>query len=274
MKRKKKKKEREKGERGRQTDRHACTQAGRQTDRQADRQTEIFLEQSHVYDAFLLISYTGATSSESLLLLLVGCLTSHQHASVSQGRICTDNFMCCHTEIEVADPTFYLTQSQYTDTRPTSPSADPIVPGTCQGCHWRITNDLQLDRTKTELRGSRHFLSKDRQQHHRTDRTKKREVEKGSGRSSILEVGTICVQLALRGVNARTIYLKIIHCSFLQLFAAVWKKHDSQHQDQRNGRTRGVTVSTSAFLACLQRYCAGSSLACGLNLWTLVCGIF
>ena len=68
--------------------------------------------------------------------LLVGCLTSQQHASVSQGRICTDNFTCCHTEIEVADQTFYLTQSQYTDTGPTSPSADPITPGAWQGSHW------------------------------------------------------------------------------------------------------------------------------------------
>ena len=41
---------------------------------------------------------------------------SQQHASVSQGRICEDNFTCYHTEIEVADPTFHLTQSQYTDT--------------------------------------------------------------------------------------------------------------------------------------------------------------
>ena len=32
----------------------------------------------------------------------VGCLTSQRHASVSRGRICTDNFTCCHTEIEVA----------------------------------------------------------------------------------------------------------------------------------------------------------------------------
>ena len=61
--------------------------------------------------------------------LLVGCLTSQQQASVSQGRICSDNFTCCHTEIEVADQTFYLTQSQHTDTGPTSPSADPITPG-------------------------------------------------------------------------------------------------------------------------------------------------
>ena len=60
---------------------------------------------------------------------LVGCLTSQQHASVSQGRFCSDNFTCCHTEIEVADQTFHLTQSQYTDTGLTSPSADPITPG-------------------------------------------------------------------------------------------------------------------------------------------------
>ena len=40
------------------------------------------------------------------------------------------------TQIEVADPTFYLTQSQYTDTGPTSPSADPITPGAWQGNHW------------------------------------------------------------------------------------------------------------------------------------------
>ena len=58
-------------------------------------------------------------------LLFVGCLTSQQHASVSQGRICPDNFTCCHTEIEVADQTFHLTQSQYTDTGPT-----------WQGSHW------------------------------------------------------------------------------------------------------------------------------------------
>ena len=67
---------------------------------------------------------------------LVGCLTSQQQASVSQGRICTDNFTCCHTEIEVAHPTFHLTQSQYTDTGQTSPSADPITPGAWLGSHW------------------------------------------------------------------------------------------------------------------------------------------
>ena len=67
---------------------------------------------------------------------LLACLTSQQHASVSQGRICTDNFTCCHTEIKLADQTFYLTQSQYTDTGPTSPRVDPLMPGAWQDSHW------------------------------------------------------------------------------------------------------------------------------------------
>ena len=79
----------------------------------------------HGRDVAQLENYIG----HGCVCLLVGCLTSQQQASVSQGRICSDNFTCCHTEIEVADPTFYLTQSQYTDTGPTSPSADPITPG-------------------------------------------------------------------------------------------------------------------------------------------------
>ena len=68
--------------------------------------------------------------------LFVGCLSSQQHASVFQGRICSDCFACCHTEIEVADPTLHLTQSKYTDTGPTSPSTNPITPGAWQGSHW------------------------------------------------------------------------------------------------------------------------------------------
>ena len=80
--------------------------------------------------------FSGIFVPWRIVCLLVDCLTSQQHASVSQGRICSDNFTCCHTEIEVADPTFYLTQSQYTDTGPTSPNADPIMPGALQGSHW------------------------------------------------------------------------------------------------------------------------------------------
>ena len=65
--------------------------------------------------------------------MFVGCLTSQQHASVPQGQICEDNFTCCHTEMDAADQTFYLTQSQYTDTAPTSLGTDPIAPGIRQG---------------------------------------------------------------------------------------------------------------------------------------------
>ena len=81
---------------------------------------------------------TEKTTGRDCLLVcfFVGCLTSQQHASVSQGPICSDKFTCCHTEIEVAGQTVYLTQSQYTDTRPTSPSTDPIMPGAWQGSHW------------------------------------------------------------------------------------------------------------------------------------------
>ena len=74
--------------------------------------------------------------------LLVGCLTSRQHASVSQGRICLDNVTCCHTETDAADPTFYLTLSQYTDTGPTSPCADPRTPGAWQSSHWRANFEV------------------------------------------------------------------------------------------------------------------------------------
>ena len=66
---------------------------------------------------------------------MVSCLTSQKPASLSQERICSDMCTCCHTEIEVVNRSFYLTQSQYTDTGP-SFSADPVSPGAWQGSHW------------------------------------------------------------------------------------------------------------------------------------------
>ena len=73
---------------------------------------------------------------------MVVCLTSQQHASVSQGRICSDNRTCCHTEAAVADQTLYLTQSQYTDAGPTSPSADSIRSGARQSSHWSVSFEV------------------------------------------------------------------------------------------------------------------------------------
>ena len=93
-----------------------------------------------------------------IICLLVGCLTSQQHACISQGRICSDNFMRSHTETNVADQTFYLTQSQYTDTGPTSPSVDPITPGAWQGSRWsanfEITGMTRPGKIPTEKAGN------------------------------------------------------------------------------------------------------------------------
>ena len=96
----------------------------------------IISDQTEVYEEHVSLSGPWQRLVTDRVCLFVGCLTSQQHASESQGWICSDNFTCCHTEIEVAGPTLYLTQSQYTDTGPTSPSADPITPGTWQGSHW------------------------------------------------------------------------------------------------------------------------------------------
>ena len=78
-----------------------------------------------------------------LAFLVWSCHKFDPCAGVSQGGICSNNGICCHTAIEVADQTFYLTQSQYTDTGLSSLSADSITPGFCQGshrstnyCHW------------------------------------------------------------------------------------------------------------------------------------------
>ena len=76
-------------------------------------------------------------STKIFVCLFVGWLLNVPAAcECISGRICSDNWTCCHTEIEVADPTFYLTQSQFIDTGPTSPSADAITPGAWQGSHW------------------------------------------------------------------------------------------------------------------------------------------
>ena len=95
-------------------------------------------------------NYNGSSWVKGDWRLLVGCLTSKQHESVSQERIRSDNFTCCHTEIEVADQTFHLTQSQYTDTGPTSPSTDLITPGAWQGSHWSANLDIWYNRYLTE----------------------------------------------------------------------------------------------------------------------------
>ena len=63
--------------------------------------------------------------------------------------MCSDKCTRFHTEIELADQTIYLAQSQYTDTGPTSPSTDPITPGVWQGSHRSATFEV-AGMTRTE----------------------------------------------------------------------------------------------------------------------------
>ena len=58
---------------------------------------------------------------------------------VSQVQICVDSFPIWCTEIEVGYQTCYLTHSQCTDTRQTSPCSDLKAPGMWQGSHLRTT---------------------------------------------------------------------------------------------------------------------------------------
>ena len=60
--------------------------------------------------------------------LFVGCLTSQQHASVSQGQICSDSCMCCHSEIEAADQRERESVCKYTQWHWTLPL--------CMSCVW------------------------------------------------------------------------------------------------------------------------------------------
>ena len=91
-----------------------------------------------ILGVFLLLAFTRlGHECQDLLSPFDGMhfLASRQQACVSQGRICSDKCTCCHTEVKVADQTFYLTQSQYTDNVPSSPSADPRTPGAWQCKH-------------------------------------------------------------------------------------------------------------------------------------------
>ena len=78
-------------------------------------------------------------------LLLTCCycwLVALHHATIHQGQICLDNFMCCNTEIEVADHP--LTAIWHW---PTSPSVYLPMLGTQQGSHWSTSLSNWRDST-------------------------------------------------------------------------------------------------------------------------------
>ena len=97
-------------ERGRQTDKQTGRKAGKQRVRQTDRLRAGQQDErtDRRTDRQIHRDYADRETSrhregEGRERVFVGCLSSQQHAGVSQGRICTDNFTCCHTEIEIAD---------------------------------------------------------------------------------------------------------------------------------------------------------------------------
>ena len=59
-----------------------------------------------------------------IVVCLVSCLTSQQHAGVSQGQVCSDNFTCYHTEVKVAEQ-HQANQSEHS----------PLMPGAWQDSH-------------------------------------------------------------------------------------------------------------------------------------------
>ena len=56
------------------------------------------------------VAKASASRAVVVACWLIGCLTSQRQASVSRGRICSDNRTCCITETEVVNQTFYFTQ--------------------------------------------------------------------------------------------------------------------------------------------------------------------
>ena len=59
-----------------------------------------------------------------------------------------------HAEIEVADQTFHFTQSQYTDTGPTSPSTDPYDAGRLTARPKRRLEHRRILNKKDDQRGN------------------------------------------------------------------------------------------------------------------------
>ena len=77
-------------------------------------------------------------SVQGFVRLFIDCLTPQQHATLSRRWVCPDSLTYCHTEIQVADQTFFR-QSQYTHAAPASPSAGPITPGA-----WQVVQGIGL----------------------------------------------------------------------------------------------------------------------------------
>ena len=98
----------------------------------------------------------------------------------------------------------------------------------------------------------------------------------------LIYIDTVNAIMGYRPVSSRLITIRLkaslFNITIIQAYAPTidYDKDDIEdfYDQLQEGATRGVKVSMSAFLACHQYCCAGSSLAWDLNLRAAVCGIF
>ena len=93
----------------------------------------IFMKLNGVYSVSLVL-FVITLSRWAVGTLNVSCLTPSQPRRSFQGGAAL-TLTCATHETEVAAQASCLTQSQYTDTGPTSPSANPIMPDARRGSH-------------------------------------------------------------------------------------------------------------------------------------------
>ena len=94
--------------------------------------TDFTRQTSHSTDPMMLGVWQGSHRNS----IVVGWLFNIPATCLGISGTDLLSFICCHTKTDVADQTFHLIQSQYTDTGPTSHSTDPIAPGAWQSRHW------------------------------------------------------------------------------------------------------------------------------------------
>ena len=99
--------------------------------------------------AYYLVVHTGlCRMTKSVMVVVVGRLTSQQHATVSQGRICVGKCTCCHLgkklQIKLATLSTH-DMLQYTDTGSPSFTTDPITPGTWARMHHKVVGNFRSE---------------------------------------------------------------------------------------------------------------------------------
>ena len=150
-------------------------------------------------------------------------------------------FTCCHTEMEAADQTFHLTQSQYTDTGPTSPSADPITPGA-----WQKRREKSCSGTLSVIKGAP--LSND-QQYKQT--TKRMAIQELLHPMTLTIRASEALDRMMEGSAPGTDTVAFLHIKNLSEYCSVNLKVLHQYRASRRScpRRQGAQGSTTS-IAC------------------------